>query len=404
MNHPFKLTVQDVLQRPHFKHAEIVAGKEGIYRIVNWVHIVEIAQISHLLNGNELILSTGVGWGAQKDSCLSFLQQLIERNSAGLCIELGAYFSEVPEEMIRLADEHRFPLIIFPHEVRFIDITQDLHSVLHETEKKRQEEDRWMRNWLKGNYDENEIRRRLRQTNLAMESSEIVACIGKLHSTSSEKSLDSLITQLLFVSRSVFEEQGFFLLSTYDRNRLIYILFNQKDRKNWKLRLRNALEQLKTSTFTHSHRRSYSQFGIGKITDELRQLHKSLQTAEEALAIQEKIGNHTDVFYEDLHIYRMIAHLHNTGKLYEFVMDYLEPVIQYDRTRQGNMLQTLKTFLACNGSKQETAARLFIVRQTLYHRLEKLEDLLGSDFMTPEKRLAIEFAVLAYDYLQSSAK
>jgi purine catabolism regulator len=58
--------------------------------------------------------------------------------------------------------------------------------------------------------------------------------------------------------------------------------------------------------------------------------------------------------------------------------------------------------LACNGSKQETAKQLYIVRQTLYHRLEKIEEILGHDFMNHEKRLVIEIMIMSYDFLLSS--
>ncbi|MDF2937464.1 MAG: hypothetical protein K0Q90_2837, partial [Paenibacillaceae bacterium] len=42
---------------------------------------------------------------------------------------------------------------------------------------------------------------------------------------------------------------------------------------------------------------------------------------------------------------------------------------------------------------------LFIVRQSLYYRLEKLKELLGEDFMVPETRLAISVALRAYQML-----
>ncbi|MED4878824.1 helix-turn-helix domain-containing protein, partial [Anoxybacillus geothermalis] len=77
----------------------------------------------------------------------------------------------------------------------------------------------------------------------------------------------------------------------------------------------------------------------------------------------------------------------------------LDPVIQYDKKYNGKLMETLKVYLECNGSKKETAKRLFVVRQTLYHRIQKLEKLLGDDFMNPEKRLAIEFMIKAYEYL-----
>ncbi|MFZ0371458.1 MAG: helix-turn-helix domain-containing protein, partial [Halobacillus sp.] len=77
---------------------------------------------------------------------------------------------------------------------------------------------------------------------------------------------------------------------------------------------------------------------------------------------------------------------------------YLEPIIQDDLKHNANLLETLRVYLSCTGSKKETADRVFVVRQTLYHRLEKLEKLLGSDFMESEKRQVLEFALLANEY------
>ena len=70
--------------------------------------------------------------------------------------------------------------------------------------------------------------------------------------------------------------------------------------------------------------------------------------------------------------------------------EYIQPVIDYDRKHSSKLVETLKVYLHTNGQKKDTAERLFIVRQTLYHRLEKIEQLLGPDFMQTEKRLALE--------------
>ncbi|MEH7107330.1 PucR family transcriptional regulator ligand-binding domain-containing protein, partial [Bacillus sp. JJ1764] len=61
---------------------------------------------------------------------LAFFKQLIDSNAAGLCIELGTYIPCIPEEIIELADLHHFPLIVFYNKVRFVDITQELHTLL----------------------------------------------------------------------------------------------------------------------------------------------------------------------------------------------------------------------------------------------------------------------------------
>ncbi|MFP3846118.1 helix-turn-helix domain-containing protein, partial [Priestia filamentosa] len=54
------------------------------------------------------------------------------------------------------------------------------------------------------------------------------------------------------------------------------------------------------------------------------------------------------------------------------------------------------------GAKKETAEQLHIVRQTLYHRLDRLYELIGRDFMEPYKRQAIEASISAYEYASAS--
>ena len=130
MNFDVKLSMHEILQNKYFRDAKVIAGKAGLYRPVRWVHVLEVTSIENLLSGNELILSTGIGWKGDKEVLGSLVQQSIDANAAGLCIELGPYISTVPQEVIELADSHDFPLIVFFKEVRFIDITQEIHSLL----------------------------------------------------------------------------------------------------------------------------------------------------------------------------------------------------------------------------------------------------------------------------------
>jgi purine catabolism regulator len=82
-------------------------------------------------------------------------------------------------------------------------------------------------------------------------------------------------------------------------------------------------------------------------------------------------------------------------------MEYLAPILEYDDKNNGRLFATLKTLLQQSGSKQDASKSLFVVRQTLYHRIDKLKELLGEDFMEPHKRIAIELAVYAYEYSQN---
>jgi purine catabolism regulator len=129
------LVVKDILKRPHFRNIQILGGKSGLDREMKWVHIVEIENFGHLLNGEEMILTTGVKWAKDTAKGLHFLQQLIDYHASVLCIDFNDKTDTLPPEMIELAEENNFPIIIFNEEVKFIDITKDIHQTLLRTRK-----------------------------------------------------------------------------------------------------------------------------------------------------------------------------------------------------------------------------------------------------------------------------
>src|SRR5699024_9707319 len=81
-----------------------------------------------LLNGGELILTTGTE--LDLDSSLDTYERLVNKDVAGICIEIGPYFTKLPERIKRFVDEHDFPVIAFEEVVKFVDITQNLHTYI----------------------------------------------------------------------------------------------------------------------------------------------------------------------------------------------------------------------------------------------------------------------------------
>lgn len=389
------LTVNDVLKTPHFKKAVLLAGAKGLNRPVKWVHILEAREfISESLNGEELVLTTGVGFTG-KDSAVRFLSELIGKNVSGLCIELVSYVTKVPEEMIALAQANDFPLIGFPEFTRYVDITRFLYGMIinrsggKPTPAEGYDESAnqiWVGQWLKGGLPEEDIRRHLKD-NLSGSSSAFAACILE-----TEKEHLPLIS----AARQFSVHHGFSLLVSDDTSRLILCDRGSGD-DNGK-RLNAAAEEL--AEYTDGINRDGTIFwGIGQPVHRPLQIVHSLETAADAIAIQKRVKLQQPL-YENLHIYRIVARLEREGSLRGFVVNYLQPLIDYDQRNQGELLKTLKIFYQCSGSKQQTAERLFIARQTLYFRLQKIADLIGEDFLEPEKRLAVEFAICGYEYLK----
>ncbi|WP_100374513.1 PucR family transcriptional regulator [Bacillus sp. FJAT-45037] len=520
------LSIEEITKRKHFEHIDIIAGKEGLSRFVKWIHVVEVIHIRNLLKGDELILTTGLGFKDDEELFLQFLEQLIECGAGGLCLEMGTNTTRVPLNVIKLANAHQFPIILFTKEVRFVEITQDIHAtlinqqyqmiadlerysqqlnmkllemndydeilsfcqfylgvqvvaqfadgnccfypelskekreeLLHQLkkakgkkqakiakqsvsllgseygevsilsnernlndydylildrtvtalaqhllrtlyieERKHVEESQWMMDWLDGLHNEEEIHEHLAFLEPGLQLNGAVVCVGKFQPI--KPGIDTDRTYVKLWIRTIFEQFGFHLFTLEVRADLVFILGNKRSCEDWKERVEEVFKKV------HQHEgngkrsiKSY-RFGIGKYKEKLTGVARSYQSAREALSLKKRASdNGMSMFYDDLHLYRILSVIHEHADLDNIVTDYLAPVIDHDKRFNGHLLETLKAYLSCSGSKQETAKRLFIVRQTLYHRIEKLENLLGADFMQGEKRLALELMLLAKDYL-----
>lgn len=75
----------------------------------------------------------------------------------------------------------------------------------------------------------------------------------------------------------------------------------------------------------------------------------------------------------------------------------LSPVVEHDRKRGGNLLETLRTFLASDMSVTVAAQALHVHTHTIQYRLSKLEELTGLSLRKSEERLTLELSLRILD-------
>jgi PucR family transcriptional regulator, purine catabolism regulatory protein len=100
-----------------------------------------------------------------------------------------------------------------------------------------------------------------------------------------------------------------------------------------------------------------------------------------------------DAAAPDLH--RLLWSLRNTPELRRFAQRRLGPLIEHDAKRKAKLLPTLETYLAHGGRKAETARAMHLERQSLYHRLGRIETLLGESLEDEDVRLGLHLALRA---------
>ncbi|HEV7527673.1 MAG TPA: helix-turn-helix domain-containing protein, partial [Solirubrobacteraceae bacterium] len=90
----------------------------------------------------------------------------------------------------------------------------------------------------------------------------------------------------------------------------------------------------------------------------------------------------------------------NSEALEAFVDQRLAPLIEHDANRKSKLLPTLFVYCELWGRKAETARALHLERQSLYHRLERIEALLGEDLSDNDTLLELHIALRAYPYIR----
>ncbi|MDP2948446.1 MAG: PucR family transcriptional regulator ligand-binding domain-containing protein [Chloroflexota bacterium] len=141
--------------------------------------------------------------------------------------------------------------------------------------------------------------------------------------------------------------------------------------------------------------------GIGTHASDLADVAESHTRAQQAVrAARAARGSGSVLHYNDLGLYRLLLPMAGSRDLREFCRDALEPLLASDRDEGTEYVKSLRYFLAHNGNLNGAARALFVHRNTLRHRLERIGALLKADLSDNETRLRLQLALAALDFLQ----
>ena len=101
---------------------------------------------------------------------------------------------------------------------------------------------------------------------------------------------------------------------------------------------------------------------------------------------------------------RLLCALRDSPELRRFTEASLRPLADHDARRSTKLLVTLAAYCESGGRKSEAARALGIERQSLYHRLARIEQLLGVDLSSGDTMLGLHLAVRVRAVLAQPAR
>ncbi|MBI5030238.1 MAG: helix-turn-helix domain-containing protein [Chloroflexi bacterium] len=135
--------------------------------------------------------------------------------------------------------------------------------------------------------------------------------------------------------------------------------------------------------------------GIGRPVDALIGLRDSYREARQALSMARRLAEPNPLYFGELNVYRLLFQLEYSPELASFCQETIGTLIEYDRAQGTDLVETLSSYFAHKGNLSATAEALFVHRNTLLYRMERIREISGLDLDNPETRLSIQLALRA---------
>ncbi len=134
--------------------------------------------------------------------------------------------------------------------------------------------------------------------------------------------------------------------------------------------------------------------GVGRPGAGLMGLRRSFAQAEESLALAQTLFAGDKVLsFGELRLYHLLYRLQTCEELSDFYVQTLGPLAAYDAAHDTQFIPTLEAFFAHHGNVSQTAESLYLHRNSLLYRLERIRDIAALDLDVADDRFALQLAL-----------
>ncbi|MGE7816743.1 PucR family transcriptional regulator [Pseudomonas sivasensis] len=395
------LTLADVLALPGLESMRLRAGEASLDNRVRWPYVAENSGIAEWVLGGELVFVTGINHPRDEANLLQLLDEACQRQVAGLVILTGpAYIQAIPQRLLDAAEAAGMPLIEQPYSLKMVLVTQAIGSALIQSEQLGRSRHDVLERLLTGDYQSLDLllHRAVQLgmslaghwqiVQLQLEGSELLfaqddatrveAQLARQHDAISRR-LRQLSTALPILGRA---GQWTLLLPAPDAGAASA---NRQQLAQWLKPLNLRLAPLKLF------------IGLSAARHPAERLAQAQDEARQALAAARRFSERAGLcVYDELGVLKLLSGVRDRALLDQFLNERLGPLLRHDLHHGPSLMPTLEAWFHENGNLMAAAQRLAVHRNTLTHRIQRIEALCGLTLDNSYDRLDIGIALMIW--------
>lgn len=403
------MNCEDLMNMKQIRNGmKLVAGEKGVNRNIRWIYFADCVQclkeefnLAELIHGEELVIVTNESLTGNDEKIIDMIRVMFSKNIAGFVINEG----QISQRVMDYCNEIELPLYELSVRLHLIDLSQIVCKALVEEESNTNSRERMLSSILyTDNLNVEEIMEQTKYLGVDLSGKHHIVLLHINERLSELQNEKKAIDEgyLMEVRENVkkcieteFRSYGMKQLMVLSQLNAIVILLPSK------LYSRDLLVTILMNIINRSEVK-YSisiKAGIGTSYEYIEDFKRSYQEAKNALAISKIATKENKVyFYENLGIYSLIAQISNGKFLDDYIESRIGRLIKADQMQEGELCETLEAYLEHNCNVNATAEALFIHRNTMRYRMDKIKRTLDDDLsdMSVFLELKLAFAIKRY--------
>lgn len=358
------LTVRDLFHLPITRNFTLIAGAEGLDRQITATEILDFEFVAgagmnrkKVFEGTSLVLSSLLFAKDDASLLLDAVMRLCEMKASALAYK-PVFFQDLPEEVLRFADENGFPILRFSGDEFFEDIILEVNHLVNrggDIQALEGELEKVLERTLSREAELN-LARRI-NPNFERYIKAVYVCDKNKNQTwvaalvrryADMAELESRVSVCKFRS-------GYFILLSQA----------EPDEQPFVAQLDETFQALDVD-------KAKIKYGISTTKDVEETFGRGIREAYWAciVATLEDVNRHR---YEEIGIYRFIVPEIGSYGMRSYMEEYLAPILQKE---QKELLHTAEALVLSRGDLKLTAERLSCHKNTVRYRLAKMQELL----------------------------
>ncbi len=389
------ITFEDLQQIDEMKEVKLLSGEAGLGHPIRWLHLIYETEILSWIGQDVLVYTNGSSFHNPEKDLISVVQQIHTADASGLIIGIGRYINIVSKKVLQVSDQLHVPVFMMRDGSDAVALERKIQELCVRSDNRKNMSDRLEE--LIYETDPGRLSEGISSLGF-QEGIRYIAVCFELDNI--DESDDSWVIRRL-PHRMFTEIRKAFQISEdaflhYKNNKTCIVLLPVElcgGEKHIIQQLSLASEKMYQETG-----RTFS-IGVSNVIKGSRMLSAGIYQAQCAVDSLHLCSRKNEIrCYEDMGVYRIFFQMKKDPELMKIYSSILGELQRQD-TEEGELVETLRIYVESGCNLTKTADKLFIHRNTLKYRLNKIRNIIDADPDDPDQNFKIQLAYKIRKYL-----